>query len=81
MESSAAENATPRRRLETAPPSKVGGSGAARARHRCPINPRTALPLANTLYRVLVQLDPDNVIAETRESNNVIDTRIRVRRF
>ena len=38
------------------------------------------MPLLNTTYRVLIQLDPDNVIAEARESNNVIDTRVRVRR-
>ena len=49
-------------------------------RHQTIFNPQTALPTAGVTYRVLVQLDPDNVIAETRESNNVIDTSIRVRR-
>jgi hypothetical protein len=43
-------------------------------------NPQEVMPAPATTYYVLVQLDPDNVIAETRESNNVIDTRIRVRR-
>jgi len=55
--------------------------GATQFRRRVVVfNPQVALPLPNVTYYVLVQLDPDNVIAETRETNNVIDTRIRVRR-
>lgn len=44
-------------------------------------NPRTAAPLVGGEYRVLIQLDPDNVIAETNETNNVIVTNVRVRRY
>lgn len=38
-------------------------------------NPTTALPLAGSLYRALVVVDDTNVIAETREGNNITDTR------
>jgi hypothetical protein len=40
-------------------------------------NPTLDLPLVGVEYRVLVQLDPANVVAETNESNNVIDTDMR----
>jgi hypothetical protein len=56
-------------------------AGATQFRRRTIVfNPQEVMPAPATTYYVLVQLDPDNVIAETRESNNVIDTRIRVRR-
>jgi hypothetical protein len=40
-------------------------------------DPTLDLPLVGVEYRVLVQLDPSNLVAETNESNNVIDTDMR----
>jgi len=45
------------------------------------VSPAADLPLVNTFYNFLVQIDPLNVIAETRETNNVIDTGLRFRRL
>jgi len=40
-------------------------------------DPALDLPLLGVQYRVLVQLDPSNLVAETNETNNVIDTDMR----
>lgn len=41
------------------------------------MNPTADLPLAGREYTLLIQLDPDDLVDETTEANNVIDTRIR----
>jgi hypothetical protein len=41
------------------------------------MNPMTDLPLAGREYMLLIQLDPDDLVDETTEANNVIDTLIR----
>jgi hypothetical protein len=41
------------------------------------MNPTTDLPIAGEEYTLLIQLDPDGLVAETSERNNVIDTALR----
>jgi hypothetical protein len=41
------------------------------------MNPSTDLPLLGREYMLLMELDPDHLVAETDETNNVIDTLIR----
>jgi len=37
-------------------------------------NPQVAMPILGGIYQVLLRIDADNTVAETRESNNDIDT-------
>lgn len=41
------------------------------------MNPTADLPAAGQVYTLLIELDPDRLVAETRETNNVVDTQLR----
>jgi len=41
------------------------------------MNPVTDLPIAGREYMLLIELDPDRLVVETSERNNVIDTALR----